>query len=137
MSEIRPEGHNGHDDTDPQAGARHSVPRPPKGTPGNSRKPVPPSEERCLNALDNISGLLLGGAINTSQANVVRGVYSTMLQHLRQRGTGNSAPVISQTDLVEQIRKNPKLINSFAAILPQEQIDEILKEIQGDESEAA
>jgi len=137
MSEIRPEGHDGHDDTDPQAGARNSVPRPPKGTPGNSRKPGPPSEERCLNALDNIPGLLLGGAINTSQANVVRGVYSTMLQHLRQRNTGSSAPVISQTDLVEQVRKNPKLINSLAAILPQEQIDEILKEIQGDESEAA
>ena len=89
------------------------------------------------NDQDNIPGLLLGGAINTSQANVVRGVYSTMLQHLRQRGTGSSAPVISQTDLVEQVRKNPKLINSLAAILPQEQIDEILKEIQGDESEAA
>ena len=137
MSEIRPEGHNGHDDADPQAGARHSVPRPTKGTPGNSRKSGPPSEERCLNALDNIPGLLLGGAINTSQANVVRGVYSTMLQHLRQRGTGNSAPAIIQTDLVEQIRKNPKLINSFAAILPQEQIDEIMKEIKEDESEAA
>ena len=40
MSEIRPEDHNGHDDTDPQAGSRHSVPRPPKGTPGNSRKPA-------------------------------------------------------------------------------------------------
>ena len=109
----------------------------------SSGKPLPrrklqiPSEEQCLAGLGGIPGMCLTGRMSTGLANVFRGVYGTLLQHYRQPKSAKAAPVVEQQSLMDAVRKQPSLLNTLAVYLSEEQIDELLKEIQGDESEAA
>lgn len=107
---------------------RRSLPR---------RKLQIPSEEQCLAGLGGIPGMCLTGQMSAGLANVFRGVYGTLLQHYRQPKSAKAAPVVEQQSLMDAVRKQPSLLNSLAVYLSEEQIDELLKEIQGDEGEAA
>lgn len=109
----------------------------------SSGKPLPrrklqiPSEEQCLAGLGEIPRMCLTGHMSTGLANVFRAVYGTLLQHYRQPKSAKAAPVVEQQSLMDAVRKQPSLLNSLAVYLSEEQIDELLKEIQGDEGEAA
>ena len=138
MSENGQENQGGQANAGNQGGVNQKAPRPAKDSHGSSRKkPEPLNEDRCLSALVQIPGMLLRGMISNNQASVIRGCYGTALQHLRQSRAGKTAPVVEQADMNELLRQHPTLINSLADILPQDQFDELVKEIQGETGESA
>lgn len=120
------DGNRGHEATNPT----------PQSSPPRRKRKVP-NEEQCLEALMEIPGMMLTGFLNTNQARVICGVYDIALQHYRQPKGVKAAPAVEQKGLIDAIRKQPSLLNSLAAFLSQDQVDELLKEIQDDAGEAA
>ena len=116
---------------------RHQSEQRSKGKEPPRRKLQVPSVEQCLAALGGITGMMLSGHMNTKQAGVATRAYDIVLKHYRQPKTADASPVVEKSSLVDSARNQPSLINSLAAYLPQERIDEMVKEIQEGESEAA
>ncbi len=100
------------------------------------RKLSVPTEEQCLAALVQIPAMMLTGMLNTTQANVTKGVYATALQHLRQPKSTSNNSGINAPSLIDILRQNRSMIDSLEPMLTQEQFKEIKKQVS-DENEAA
>ncbi|HVW01785.1 MAG TPA: hypothetical protein VHB77_15645, partial [Planctomycetaceae bacterium] len=84
------------------------------------------SEEQILEALTSLAQLVVLGHMSERKANVLRGIYTTMLQHLSRVRSGG-ASVTETPELREQLRQNPDLANILAPLLSPEVIDELLR----------
>ena len=95
-----------------------------------NRRPVA-GEEDCLAALSSLPGLVALGVLSTSQANTIRGVYSTMLQHHRQNRARNERGGAVDDAMVDMLARHPELANMLEPILSAEQIATILARAEG------
>lgn len=115
----------------------------PRGTPdGNAqrqnaarRKPGIPTADQCVIALAQLPALMMTGVMSTTEASVTKGVYATVLQHLRQpkskATTANSAPT-----LIEILRQQPSMFDSLSTMLTPEQLHDLRNRVN-DASDAA
>lgn len=96
--------------------------------PSGTRLPIL-TENEILARQCRLAVLVLAELVSTSKANTIRAIYSDVLSHhrsKRDRPVGRSMP----PDLIEQIRKNPKLANLLADFVSEEDLDIIMTSLQ-------
>jgi hypothetical protein len=92
----------------------------------DKRDPWIMSEAQLLQALASLAQLVVLRHIDPKQANVLRGIYTTLLNHARHT-RGAATGVAESEELREQLRQNPDLANILAPLLSPDLIDELLR----------
>jgi hypothetical protein len=86
-----------------------------------------PRLEECLRALAALPGLIALRLLTTSQANAIVRVYHTILQH-HPGQAGGKEQHLSDVDVLELLKKDPRLCSMLEPFLTEEQIDLIFKQ---------
>ncbi len=109
-----------------------------RGAGGNAtrRKLQIPNEEQCMAALFQIPPMMMTGMMNTAQASVTKGVYTAILQNLRQPKGNSGGTTMSAPKLMDVLRQNPSMLDSLETMFTREQLKEIKKQMSS-ENEAA
>lgn len=84
------------------------------------------SEEECLRALGSLPALVALRLLTTAQANSIRGSYTAILQHYRQRASPTDRGGVADDGLIEMLTRHPEYANLLEPLLSTEQIDAIL-----------
>ncbi len=100
------------------AGASHHRQR-------HTKKRGIPSEEDCLLAIAQVAGLAAMGVLKVGQANAVRAAYRDILGHYKSKAK-EAAKSLTNTDVMELLRKDPKLLNLLEPLLTSEQLDMVM-----------
>lgn len=100
------------------------------------RKLQVPNEEQLRAALFQIPPMMMMGMMNTAQATVSKGVYTALLQNLRQPKANSGGTTMSDPKLIDILRQNPSMLDALEPMFTREQFKEIKKQLSG-ESEAA
>ena len=96
----------------------------------HSKKPGVPSENDCLLAIAQVAGLVAMGLLKVGQANAIRAAYRDILSH--HKGKAKEAEKsLSNSDVMDLLKKDPKLVNLLAPLLTSEQLDMVMN--AGDE----
>ena len=66
------------------------------------------------------------GMLSTAQANTIRGSYTAILQHYRQKETSADRGGVADGALVDMLSRHPELANLLEPLLSAEQIASIL-----------
>jgi hypothetical protein len=101
-----------------------------------ARKPDIPSEEDCLGAIAQLARLVAMGLLKTAQANAIRASFREILLYHRNK-TKEAEGGISNVELLDVLRKDPKLLSLFEPLLSQEQVEWILSAGDSDAADAA
>jgi hypothetical protein len=97
----------------------------------HAKKPGIPSESDCVLAIAQVAGLAAMGLLKVGQANAVRAAYRDILMY--HKGKAKEAEKsLSNSDVMELLRKDPKLLNLLAPLLTSEQLDMVMKAGSGD-----
>ena len=96
------------------------------------KKPDIPSEEDCLGAIVQVARLVAMGLLETAQANAIRASFREILLYHRSKAK-EAEKGISNVEVLDVLRKDPKLLSLFEPLLSQEQVEWILR---GGDSEA-
>ena len=109
-----------------------------RGAGGNAsrRKLQIPNEEQLMAALFQIPPMMMTGMMNTAQATVSKGVYTALLQNLRQPKGNSGGTTMSAPRLIDVLRQNPSMLDSLEPMFTREQFKEMKKQMSG-ENEAA
>jgi hypothetical protein len=119
MSEIEPLGLPSPSDEPTKGQADHD---PRRSATGQSRQRRTRSVEECHHALDQLPGMVATGVITPVQANAIRGALRDVIAvHQRNPGTSPMAASID-CDMLERLRRDPKLMNAMAPLLTPDQI---------------
>ena len=78
-------------------------------------------EAGCLRALSQLPGLIVMGAVTSSQANAMRGAYQAILSTYARRGNAPEQEQASE-QLMELVKANPRLLNSLQHLLTDAQV---------------
>ena len=100
------------------------------------RKLQIPNEEQCMAALFQLPPMMMTGIMSTAQASVSKGVYTAILQNLRQPKGNSGGTTTSAPRLIDILRENPSMLDSLEPMLTREQFKEMKKQVGG-ENEAA
>jgi len=98
----------------------------------HARKREIPSVEDCLAAILQVGQLVAMGLLKPPQANAIRASFREVLLFHRSKAK-EAEKGISNVEVLEVLRKDPKLLSLFEPILSQEQVEWILR---GGDSEA-
>ena len=91
----------------------------------HSKKRGIPSENDCLLAIAQVAGLAAMGLLKVGQANAVRAAYRDILSHHKSKAKeAEKSP--SNSDVMDLLRKDPKLLNLLAPLMTSEQIDMVM-----------
>ena len=85
-----------------------------------------PTEEDCLRAIAHTARLAVLGVIKPSVANVTRSSFRDILQHHKAKAK-EAEKNISNGDVIDILKKDPKLLSLLEPLLSKEQIDMIMK----------
>jgi hypothetical protein len=102
------------------------------------RRPPPTiaSPEDCLSGLSQMPGMIALGILKTSQANAIRGVYSTILGHHQKAKETRTDQTLDNESLLKMLRKDPAMINLLAPLLTADQIKMLIQDdTDGDETD--
>ena len=91
-----------------------------------SKKSGIPSVEDCLRAIAQVPGLVAIGLLEASKANAIRAAYRDILAHHKSKAK-EVEKSLSNSDVMDLLRKDPKLLNLLAPLLTSEQIDMVMK----------
>jgi hypothetical protein len=88
-------------------------------------KPSIPSPEDCLRAFAQIAGLVAMGILKPAGANAIRSAYREILQHHKAKAK-EAEKSLTNADVMDLLRKDPKLLNLLAPLLTSEQLDMVM-----------
>jgi hypothetical protein len=89
---------------------------------GRTRQRRVRSAAECLQALDQLAGLLALGLVPPAQANAIRATLHEILAHHRSSSDSSSNARPMDRDMLERLRNDPKLMNMMASQLTADQI---------------
>jgi hypothetical protein len=84
------------------------------------------SIEECLQALDQLAGMIALGIIRPAQANAIRGVLHEIIAQHRQAATSDASVAALDGDLLARLREDPSLMNLLEPLLTTDQIATLL-----------
>lgn len=90
-----------------------------------------PSVDELIAQLLHLNGAVLMGQISTQQANLMYRTITSAITALMKRGSGTQDQLKDTESLVEAIRRDPSLLNTLEAFLSDDQLDRLLKELNG------
>jgi hypothetical protein len=94
-----------------------------------------PTEQDCLRMLAALNTLLLMGFIDPRRATAMRSTLAEILRYYRgQQASRTSPSTLSESDLATLLAADPKLVDLFAPLLSDEQVDWLLR--RGAETQA-
>ncbi len=93
---------------------------------GRRRRGRIPDSEECLAALASLAGAVGMGFIKPAQASAMRASYAEILKFHKQHDRRDDRPGIADADVLELMRKDPKLFSVMEAFLTDEQIDMVM-----------
>jgi hypothetical protein len=84
-----------------------------------------------LRALAQLAGLVALGVLTPAQANSIRASYREILQfHLKSQSRDPKG--LSNADVLELMRKDPRILSMLEPILTEEQVAMVMKGAKGD-----
>ncbi len=86
-----------------------------------------PDVEACLAALAALAGAVALGYLKAAQANSIRAMYTEILRHHQKNESRDDRKGIADADVVELMRKDPKVFSMMEPFLTDEQIDMVMK----------
>jgi hypothetical protein len=84
------------------------------------------SEQDCLAALSQLPALITLGLIPVRQADSLRGICNSILQHYRRQEAGTAAGSLETSRLLDAVRKNPEIASMLEPLVTDEQIRMLL-----------
>jgi hypothetical protein len=97
-----------------------------------SKQHPAPDSDACLSALGQLPGLIAMGLVTTAQANAIRGVYNTILQHQHRSRAGGDQQQLDDVHVMEVLRTNPGMLSMLEPLLTDEQIAAVMEEVKDD-----
>ncbi len=91
----------------------------------HSKKTGIPSENDCLRAIAQMAGLVALGLLEPAQANSARASFRELLAHYRGRAR-EAEKGLSNANVMDVLRQDPKLLDLLAPLLTSEQIDMVM-----------
>ncbi len=91
----------------------------------HSQKRAIPSEADCLSAIAQVAGLAAMGLLKPGQANAVRNAYRDILMHHKAKAK-EVEKSLSNSDVLDLLRTDPKLLDLLAPLLTGEQLDMVM-----------
>jgi hypothetical protein len=116
----------GGDDHHPDDGDQHPEEARAHRSQGTAKRRHVASEEECLAALSGLPAMVALGMLSTAKANTIRGTYTAILQHLRQKQTSANRGGVNDDVLDDLLLRHPELANLLAPLLSEEQIASIM-----------
>ena len=101
-----------------------------------AKKPEIPSEEDCLGAIVQVARLVALGLLETAQANAIRASFREILLFHRSKAK-EAEKGIANVEVLDVLRKDPKLLSLFEPLLSQEQVDWVLRGGDNEADDAA
>lgn len=89
------------------------------------------SEEDCLLALGSLPALIAMGLLKTAHANSIRGVYTAILQHYRQRENPADRDGVTDEGLIDMLTRHPEYANYLEPLLSAELIATLMARATG------
>jgi hypothetical protein len=93
-----------------------------QGRPGKSTIPSP---DDCARAIAQLAGLVAMGMLKPAQANAIRAAFRDILHHHRTKAK-EADKSVSNADVMDLLRHDPKLLNLLAPLLTSEQLDMVM-----------
>lgn len=106
-------------------GADHSAAAGRRRTQQRPRESGIPTIEECLRALAQVPGLVAMGILEPAQANAIRSTYREILLHHKSTAK-ETERTISNADVMDLLRKSPKVLDLLTPLLTPEQLDMIM-----------
>lgn len=114
-----------------QAGGGAKPDREPSGDAFHHRREGQiPSAEACLRALAQLAGLVALGVLKPAQANSIRASYREILQYHQKSQSREERQGLSNADVLDLVRKDPRILSMLEALLTDEQIAMAMKAVQ-------
>jgi len=97
------------------------------------RAPQMPDPAELVEQLRQVSGLVTLGLLTPAKANSVVRCISTS-SHIVMRSQTATPGAATEPELVEECRKNPKLIGLLKSLLTDDQLAELFRQVNDDEA---
>jgi len=92
--------------------------------------------QKCLEALSQLSGLLMLDYVRPAKANAIRSIMEVILRHHRETASTHSASSPKDIDIMSILRTRPELVNLFEPMLTDEQLETLMQQAKdGDDRE--
>jgi hypothetical protein len=104
--------------------------------PGHTRRrnrPLPDTDD-VLHKIEGLNLLVLMGTISTARAGVIQRGLRMLLDELHKR-TQAGASQVPLEELAQQCRQFPKLLETLADFLPDDVLQHLVAEVEGDDDE--
>ncbi len=125
MTAMLPSENSGNNGKNQEPGSREN--ERPYGANGRRKDQHIPTVEECLAALMQLNAAVALGIFVPSQANAIRANYTEILRH-HQKMSGNAdRKGIATADVMELMRKDPKILSIVTPFLSDEQVAMIMK----------
>ena len=99
----------------------------PQEEPRRRKRGKIPSIEDCLIALASLAGAVAMGLLKPAQASSIRASYSEILRYHQKNETRSDRNGMADADVMEIMRKDPKMFSMMEPFLTDEQIDLVMK----------
>jgi hypothetical protein len=96
--------------------------RGPSAAESRSRAPRVRTIDECLEALNQLPGMVAMGIIRPSQANAIRAVLHEIIAQHRHAATSDASVAALDGDLLARLRQDPRLMNLLEPLLTTDQI---------------
>lgn len=94
---------------------------------GRRKRGRTPGIEDCVAALASLAGTVAMGLIKPAQAAVIRGCYAEIIKFHQTNESRDDHKSIADADVVELLRKDPKMLSMLEPFLTDEQIKMVMK----------
>jgi hypothetical protein len=98
----------------------------PREEPRDRKRGTIPSAEDCLLALASLAGAVAMGLLKPAQANAMRANYAAILSYHQQNESRSDRNGMADADVMEIMRKDPKMLSVLEPFLTDEQIDLVM-----------
>lgn len=99
----------------------------PREEPRRRKRGTIASREDCLSALTNLPGAVAMGLLKPAQANSMRASYTEILRYHQRNEIHSDRNGMADADVLEIMRKDPKMFSVLEPFLTDEQIDLVMK----------
>ncbi len=114
------------DDDPKESKGEQDAEQPHKESNREERRKIP-SLEDCLFAFASLAGAVAMGVIKPAQANTIRASYAEILRYHQKNESRNDRNGMADADVMEIMRKDPKMFSMMEPFLTDEQIDLVMK----------
>ncbi len=104
---------------------------------GRRKRGEIPSIEDCLAVLKSLAGAVALGLLTPPQAKTIHACYAEILRHHQHHQSHSDRKGVADADVVELLRKDPKIFSVLEPFLTDDQIDLVMKNAkEGDRGQA-